>query len=72
MPSAAPASLPVPSLPASDPDVPASEFARPFALAMAPDGGLYVSDTGTNQVLHRAVDGAVTVVAGTGRGRRLG
>lgn len=44
-------------------------FSEPFGLAVHPDGGIYVSDAGTSHRIRRiAPDGAVTTVAGGGRG----
>jgi len=40
---------------------------RPGALAVAPDGGLYIADGGRNQILERLPNGRFTVVAGDGR-----
>lgn len=39
---------------------------RPEALAVLPDGDVLVANQGTNQILRRAPDGTLTVVAGTG------
>jgi sugar lactone lactonase YvrE len=41
-------------------------FDRLHDVAVAPDGGLYVSDLGRHQVFHIGVDGTVHVAAGTG------
>lgn len=40
---------------------------RPDALALAPSGGLYVADTGRDQILQRLPSGRFVVVAGTGK-----
>jgi sugar lactone lactonase YvrE len=40
---------------------------RPEALAIAPNGNLLIANQGTNQILERASDGALNVVAGTGK-----
>jgi sugar lactone lactonase YvrE len=40
---------------------------RPGALAVAPDGGLYIADGARNQILERLSDGRFTVVAGNGQ-----
>jgi sugar lactone lactonase YvrE len=45
---------------------------RPDALALAPSGGLYVADTGRNQILERLPSGRFVVVAGTGKSGFLG
>jgi sugar lactone lactonase YvrE len=39
---------------------------RPEALALAPDGGIYIADDIRNQVLERLPDGRFRVVAGSG------
>ena len=40
---------------------------RPGALAVAPDGGLYIADDVRNQILKRSPDGRFTVAAGNGK-----
>ena len=40
---------------------------RPGALAVAPDGGLYIADGARNQILERLPNGRFTVVAGNGK-----
>jgi hypothetical protein len=40
---------------------------RPGALAVAPDGGLYIADNVRNQILKRSPDGRFTVAAGNGK-----
>jgi sugar lactone lactonase YvrE len=40
---------------------------RPEALAIAPDGNLLIANQGTNQILERTSDGALRVIAGTGK-----
>lgn len=40
---------------------------RPGALAVAPDGAIYVADPQLNEILERRHDGGFVVVAGTGR-----
>jgi len=39
---------------------------RPTALAVGPNGNLYVADQSRNQILERLPDGTFVVVAGTG------
>ena len=41
----------------------------PLAVAMAPNGTLYIADTGNNQVRAILPNGTLTTVAGTGRAR---
>jgi sugar lactone lactonase YvrE len=43
----------------------AAAFHTPSGLAIAPDGSLYVADTGTNLIRRVSPDGHVTTVAGT-------
>lgn len=45
---------------------PAVRLDRPESLAVAAGGSLLVANQGTNQILRRAPDGALTVIAGTG------
>jgi sugar lactone lactonase YvrE len=40
---------------------------RPTALAVGPDGNLFIADQTRNQILERLPDGAFVVVAGTGQ-----
>ncbi len=40
---------------------------RPTALAVGPNGNLYIADQTRNQILERLPDGRFTVVAGTGK-----
>ena len=50
-----------------------ARFSDPFAVAVAPDGGIYVADAGRAQQVRRiAPDGAVTTVAGGALGYRDG
>lgn len=49
------------------PPVSAAQPLRPTALAVGPDGGLYVSDPQLNEILERRHDGHFVVVAGTGQ-----
>jgi sugar lactone lactonase YvrE len=39
---------------------------RPMALAVGPNGNLYIADQGRNEILERLADGTFAVVAGTG------
>lgn len=39
---------------------------RPLALALAPDGALYIADTGNHRVRKITTDGAISTVAGNG------
>ena len=39
---------------------------QPRALAVGPNGNLYIADPGRNEILERHADGTFTVVAGTG------
>ena len=43
-----------------------ARFGPPSGLALAPNGGLYVADTGNNAIRRIASDGVVTTVAGNG------
>jgi sugar lactone lactonase YvrE len=43
-----------------------ASFSTPSALALGPDGSLYVADTGNNRVRKISPDGRVTTVAGDG------
>ncbi len=44
-----------------------NQLEHPYGLATAPDGTLYILDTGRDQVLKRLPSGTFQVVAGTGR-----
>jgi len=44
----------------------AASFNTPSALALGPDGNLYVADTGNNRIRKIAPDGKVSTVAGNG------
>jgi sugar lactone lactonase YvrE len=44
----------------------AASFNTPSALALAPDGNLYVADTGNNRIRKITRDGTVSTVAGNG------
>ncbi len=44
----------------------AARFRTPSAIAMGPDGALYVADTGNNAIRRVTLDGEVTTVAGDG------
>jgi NHL repeat-containing protein len=43
-----------------------ARFRRPFGLALLPDGGYLISDTGNHRVRSVAPDGRIRTVAGTG------
>jgi hypothetical protein len=69
--SSAPPSLPVTTSPASNtqPSVPTAvggPLKAPYGLAVAPNGDLYIVDTGRDQVLRRLPSGKFQVVAGDG------
>jgi serine/threonine-protein kinase len=46
---------------------PAIGFNQPRALVIASDGSLLVANNGTNQILRRASESALTILAGSGR-----
>lgn len=43
----------------------AAQLDHPAGLSVAPDGTLYIADTGNNRVRHLAADGTIHTVAGT-------
>jgi len=43
-----------------------AHIAEPTALAVGPDGSLYIADSANNRVRRAGVDGIITTVAGTG------
>src|SRR5262245_9679326 len=45
---------------------PSASFNTPSALALGPDGNLYVADTGNNRIRKITSDGKVSTVAGSG------
>src|SRR5436309_81231 len=67
--SPAAASSPKPAVPPAKSltrSVPRIGLSGPYGLAVTGDGGLLISNRGSNQVLERAPDGTVQVFAGTG------
>ena len=56
---AQPAPSPLPAASAVVPD-------QPRAMAVGPNGDIYIADPARNEILERHSDGAFTVVAGTG------
>lgn len=49
-----------------------AKFNEPSALAMGPDGSLYVADTANQRVRCIGPDGIITTIAGTGQGQFSG
>ena len=45
---------------------------RPTALAVGPNGNLYIADQTRNQILERLADGTFVVVAGSGQAGYMG
>lgn len=51
----------------TNPVAPGIELQHPYGLAVAPNGTVYLLDTGRNQILERSPSGGFQVVAGTGQ-----
>ena len=44
-----------------------AQLSQPYGVSVAPDGNLYISDSGNSRVRRISVDGIITTIAGTGR-----